>query len=96
MINTSDIDIDNIDKIYDIIKNIYEGFEGVHLILTYKDNKNEENNNKLMEIFEKIKKYNEENMIPPLSVFEYEENSLSDKVIKYTNSFYENKNDSAI
>ena len=96
IINTSDISIDNIDNIYEIIKNIYEGFEGVHLILSYKDDKNEENKNKLMEVFEKIKKYNEENMIPPLSVFEYEEHSLSEKVIKYTSSFYESKNESAI
>jgi len=94
IINTSDIDIDDIDKIYNIIKNIYEGFEGVHLILTYKDNKNEEYQNKLKEIFEKIKIYNEEKIIPPLSVFEYDENYISDKVIKYTNSFFENKNDS--
>jgi len=94
IINTSDIDIDDIDKIYNIIKNIYEGFEGVHLILTYKDNKNEEYQNKLKEIFEKIKIYNEEKIIPPLSVFEYDENYISDKVIKYSNSFFENKNDS--
>jgi len=93
IINISDINIDNIDKIYNIIKNIYEGFEGVHLILIYKDNKNEENKNKIMEIFEKIKKYNEENIIPPLSVFEYEENYIHEQVIKYTNSLYENKND---
>ena len=94
IINTKDINIDNIDKIYNIIKNIYEGFEGVHLILTYKDNKNEEYKNKLKEIFGKIKNYNEENIIPPLSVFEYEENYICNKVIKYTNSFYENKKDS--
>ena len=48
-----------------------------------------------MEIFGKIKKYHEENIIPPLSIFEYEENSICDKDIKYTNSFYENKNDLA-
>ena len=94
IINTSEIDIDDIDKIYNIIKNIYEGFEGVHLILTYKDNEKEESKNKLKEIFGKIKKYNEENIIPPLNVFEYEENFICYKVIKYTNSFYENKNDS--
>ena len=40
IINTSDISIDNIDNIYEIIKNIYEGFEGVHLIFSYKDDKN--------------------------------------------------------
>ena len=94
IINTSDINIDEIDKIYNIIKNIYEGFEGVHLILTYKDNKSEEYKNKLKEIFGKIKNYNEENIIPPLSVFEYEENFICHKVIKYTNSLYEDKNQS--
>jgi hypothetical protein len=94
IIKTSDINIDEIDKIYNIIKNIYEGFEGVHLILTYKDNKNEEYKNKLKEIFGKIKNYNEENIIPPLSVFEYEENFICHKVIKYTNSLYEDKNHS--
>ena len=94
IINTSDINIDDIDKIYNIIKNIYEGFEGVHLILTYRDNKNEEYKNKLKEIFGKIKNYNEENIIPPLSVFEYEENFICNKVIKYINSLNENKNHS--
>ena len=93
-INTSDINIDEIDKLYNIIKNIYEGFEGVHLILTYKDNKNEEYKNKLKEIFGKIKNYNEENIIPPLSIFEYEEKFICHKVIKYTNSMYEDKNHS--
>ena len=94
IINTNDINIDEIDKIYNIIKNIYEGFEGVHLILTYKDNKNEEYKNKLKEIFGKIKNYNQENIIPPLKVFEYEENFICHKVIKYTHSLYENKNHS--
>jgi hypothetical protein len=92
IINTNDINIDEIDKIYNIIKSIYEGFEGAHLILTYKDNKNEEYKNKIKEIFGKIKNYNEENIIPPLSVFEYEENYICRKVIKYINSLNDNKN----
>ena len=88
-INLVNINIDNINELYNLIKNMNEGFEGVHLILYYNNNIIEEKKNKLLEIFEKIKKFNEENIIPPLKIFIYEENEICNKVIKYTNSFYE-------
>ena len=81
-INLVNINIDNINELYNLIKNMNEGFEGVHLILYYNNNIIEEKKNKLLEIFEKIKIFNEENIIPFLKIFIYEENEICNKVIK--------------
>lgn len=89
-INMNNINVDNINEIYNIIKNMNEGFEGMQLILTYNKNIKEENKNKLMKIFDNIKQYNKENIIPPLKIFEYEENDICNKAINYTDSFYDN------
>ena len=89
-INFNDIGNDKVDEILDLIKNVYETFEGMELILVTDSNIDEENKKKLLSTVEKIKTYCQEQINPPVKIFEYDQNEILQNSIKYSNSLYEN------
>jgi hypothetical protein len=89
-INFNDIGNDKVDEILDLIKNVYESFGGMELILVTDSNIDEENKKKLLSTVEKIKTYCQEQINPPVKIFEYDQNEILQNSIKYSNSLYEN------
>ena len=89
-INFDDISYDKVDELLDLIKNVYENYEGIELILSTDNNIDEENKKKVGDTIEKIKTYCEEELNPPLKIYEYDQNDILQNSIKYTNSLYEN------
>ena len=89
-INFDDISYDKVDELKDLIKNVYENYEGIELILSTDNNIDEENKKKVVDTIEKIKTYCEEELNPPLKIYEYDQNEILQNSIKYTNSLYEN------
>ena len=85
-----DISYDKVDELLNLIKNVYENYEGIELILISDNNIDEESKKKLDDTFEKIKTYCEEQINPPLKIYEYDQNEILQNSIKYTNSLYEN------
>ena len=88
--NFNSINIDNVDEILYIIKYANDNFEEIELVLTKKNNIEEDNKKKLMDAIGKIKKYCLEIINPPIKIFEYEHNDILYNTIKYINSFYKN------
>ena len=89
-INFDDISYDKVDELLDLIKNVYENCEGIELILTSDNSIDEENKKKVDDTIEKIKTYCEEQINPPLKVYEYDQNEILQNSIKYINSLYDN------
>ena len=89
-ISFDDISYDKVDEFLDLIKNVNENYEGIELILTMDNNIDEENKKKVVDTIEKIKTYCEEQMDPPIKIYEYDQNEILQNSIKYTNSLYEN------
>ena len=81
--NFNNINIDNVDEILYIIKYANDNFEEIELVLTKKDNIEEDNKKKLMDSIEKIKKYCLEIINPPIKIFEYVHNDILYNTIKY-------------
>jgi hypothetical protein len=88
--NFNDINIDNDDELLYIIKYANDNYEDIELILTKNNDIGEENNKKLMELFDKIKKYCQEIINPPMKIYEYENKDICCNLIKNINAFYEN------
>ena len=86
-INFNNINIDCIDQILYLIKYTYNKFEKLEIILSSK-NSTIENNKKLNDILEKIKKYSQEIINPPLKIYEYEFDNICKNAIKYINLLY--------
>ena len=86
-INFNNINIDCIDQILYLIKYTYNKFEKLEIILSSK-NSIKENNKKLNDILEKIKKYSQEIINPPLKIYEYEFDNICKNAIKYINLLY--------
>jgi len=72
-----------------IITKANEDFEGVDVILSYIDCTNEQEKNKLLEIFEKIKKHCQK-MDSTTKVVVYDNDDINVDVFKYMNLFYDN------
>ena len=72
-----------------IIDKVKDEFCGVDIVLSYIDFNNEEEKNKLMETFEKIKKHCQE-MDSTSQVVVYNNNDININVFKYMNLFYNN------
>lgn len=88
--NFNNINIDNDDELLYIIKHANDNYEDIELVLTKSNDVGEENNKKLMELFEKIKKYCQEIINPPMKIYEYENKDICCNLIKNINAFYEN------
>ena len=88
--NFNNINIDNIDEIFYLIKSANNKFDGLEIILGINNTIEKENQKKVLEIIEKIKKYCQEVINPPLKIHEYEQNDIYQDVIKYTNLIYDN------
>ena len=86
-INFNNINIDCIDQILYLIKYTNNKFEKLEIILSSK-NSTKENNKKLNDILEKIKKYSQEIINPPLKIYEYEFDNICKNAIKYINLLY--------
>ena len=72
-----------------IIEKANNDYEGVDVILSYIDYSNEEEKNKLMEIFENIKKHCQK-MDSTSKVVIYDNDDINIDVFKYMNLFYDN------
>ena len=72
-----------------IIEKANTDYEGVDVILSYIDCSNEEEKNKLMKIFEKIKNHCQK-MDSTTKVVIYDNDDINIDVFKYMNLFYEN------
>ena len=88
--NFNNINIDNIDEILYLIKTASNNFDGLELILSSNKSIEEENKKKLLDATEKIKKYCQEIINPPIKIYEYDQNDICQNVIKYTNLIYNN------
>ena len=88
--NFNNINIDNIDEILYLIKTASNNFDGLELILSSNNSIEEENKKKLLDATEKIKKYCQEIINPPIKIYEYDQNDICQNVIKYTNLIYNN------
>ena len=89
--NTSfkNIEYDKIDELSDLIKSIYENYEGMELILCQDNNVEEENKKNIEDIIGNIKTFCQEKLDPPIKIFEYEKKEVVENLIKFTNSLYE-------
>ena len=83
--NKNDIE----DYAISIIEKANTDYEGVDVILSYIDCSNEEEKNKLMKIFEKIKNHCQK-MDSTTKVVIYDNDDINIDVFKYMNLFYEN------
>ena len=83
--NKNDIE----DYAISIIEKANTDYEGVDVILSYIDCTNEEEKNKLMKIFENIKKHCQK-MDSTTKVVIYDNDDINIDVFKYMNLFYEN------
>ena len=72
-----------------IITKVNEDYEGVDVVLSYIDCTNEQEKNKLLEIFEKIKKHCQK-MDSTTKVVVYDNDDINVDVFKYMNLFYDN------
>ena len=88
--NFNNINIDNIDEIFFLIKSATSKFDGLEIILSTNNTMEKEKQKKVLEIIEKIKKYCQEVINPPIKIYEYEQNDICKDVIKYTNLIYDN------
>ena len=88
--NFNSINIDNVDEILYIIKYANDNFEEIELVISKKNNIEEDNKKKLMDAIGKIKKYCLEIINPPIKIFEYEHNDILYNTIKYINFLYKN------
>ena len=86
----NNIKTNDVNGILDFLENANDTFEGIDLALSYVDNSDEEKKNKLLELFETIKKHCQEKISPPIEVFVYEQNEITNNVFKYMNLFYNN------
>ena len=88
-INFKNIEYDKIDELSDLIKNIYENYKGMELILCQDNNVEEENKKNIEDIIGNIKTFCQEKLDPPIKIFEYEKKEVVQNLIKFTNSLYE-------
>jgi hypothetical protein len=84
----SNINISDENAILDFLENANDTFEGIDLVLSCVD-QNEEQQNKLKELFDKIEKYCQEKISPPVKVIVYNQNEIANNVFNYINLFYE-------
>ena len=89
-INFNNINIDNIDQILYLIKYSNNNFEKLEIILSSKNNDTENDDKKLNDSFEKIQKYCQEIINPPLKIYKYEFDNICKNSIKYINLLYSN------
>ena len=87
--NFCDLDLNKIDEILDLIKIVYEKYEGSELVLTINNNIEEENKKIIVGVIEQIKTFCQEKLNPPVKIFKYEQNEILQNSIKYINSLYE-------
>ena len=88
--NFNNINIDNIDEIFYLIKTATTKFDGLEIILSTNNTIEKGKQKKVLEIIEKIKKYCQEVINPPIKIYEYNQNDICQDVIKYTNLIYNN------
>ena len=88
--NFNNINIDNIDEIFYLIKTATTKFDGLEIILSTNNTIEKGKQKKVLEIIEKIKKYCQEVINPPIKIYEYEQNDICQDVIKYTSLIYDN------
>ena len=86
----NNINVSDANGILDLLKNVGDDLEGFELVLNYVDNYDEENKKILLELFDVIKKYCQEKMNPPVTVYVYEHNEITNNVFNYMNLFYNN------
>ena len=86
-INFNNINIDCIEQILYLIKYTNNKFEKLEIILSSK-NSTKENNKKLNDTLEKIKKYCQGIINPSLKIYEYELDNICKNAIKYINLLY--------
>ena len=83
-INTNDIN-----GILDFLENANDTFEGIDVVLSYVDLKEEKKKN-ILELFDTIKKHCQEKINPPIKVYVYDQNEIANNVFNYMNLFYDN------
>ena len=88
--NLNNINISDENEIFDLIKNSNDIYEEIELVLSYVDNNDENKKDQLLEIFDKIKKYCQEKINPPVIVYTYEKNEITYNVFNCINLFYNN------
>ena len=82
-INLEDITINKEEEIFDLIKTINDSIKDLEIILVNDNYLKEEDKQIINDLIEKIKKYCQENINPPISSFEYEINEMCNNVINY-------------
>ena len=85
----NNINISDINAIFDFLENANDTFEGIELVLSYVD-QNEEKQKQLNELFGKIEKHCREKINPPVKVIIYKQNEMANNVFNYINLFYDN------
>jgi hypothetical protein len=85
--NLNNIYIDSLDELLYLIKDIHSKFEGLELILSLNNDIKEENKIKVSEQIEKIKKYCQEIINPPIKIFDYDGSEICQNAVKYMNLF---------
>ena len=88
-ISFKNIEYDKIDELSELIKSIYDNYEGMELILCQDNNIEEENKKNIEDIIGNIKTFCQEKLDPPIKIFEYEKKEVVQNLIKFTNSLYE-------
>ena len=83
----NNIDIDKIDELLYLIKDIHGNFEGLEIIICLNNDIKEENKTKISEQIEKIKKYCQEIVNPPIKIYEYNQEDICQNAVKNMNLF---------
>ena len=82
-INFCDIDINKEEEIFNAIKSIYDKINDLEIIMACNNKIKEENKKGFDDLIEKIKKYCQEKLNPPINDFEYDINEICNDIIKY-------------
>ena len=82
-INVEDIIINKEEEIFELIKALNNNMNELEIILINNDNLKEEDKQKINDLIEKIKKYCQESINPPINSFIYDINQMCNNVINY-------------
>ena len=82
-INVEDIIINKEEEIFELIKALNDNMNELEIILINNDNLKEEDKQKINDLIEKIKKYCQESINPPINSIIYDINQMCNNVINY-------------
>ena len=85
-INFEDIEFNKEEEIFNFIKKVSDNIKILEIILTYDNNLKEEDKKRSTDLIEKLIKYCQEKINPPISACEYDINEIYKIIIKYIHS----------